>query len=78
MQTNVSKNAAVASGEAFGETDDNIKNGMPVSQCCEIILKSITLNRQEVDIAPLAFRILPRMMFLSETLNSIIGSIAYK
>ena len=38
VQTNISKNAATGSGEAFGKMDENIESGMPVEKAVDIIL----------------------------------------
>ena len=48
VKTNVSKNALIASGEAYGATDQLIANGMKVERCTELILRAIASNLEEV------------------------------
>ena len=48
--TNISKNALLGDGSAFGKTDPNIAKGMPVDKCIDQILKSMTLDIAEMTI----------------------------
>ena len=50
IRTNVSKNALVASGEAYGRTDAVIANGMKVERCSKLILIAIANKLEEVSL----------------------------
>ena len=50
VQTNVSNNALMRDGSAFGKTDPNIANGMPVDEAVTQILKSIVLGIAEMSV----------------------------
>ena len=47
IQTNVSANAMLGSGETFGKTDSNIGKGMPVAECSLKCMKAMHLKRTE-------------------------------
>lgn len=66
------------SGEAFGKVDDNIKKGMTVEHAVETILKAIYLQKSEVVVSNLFYKILPKIAFMCSCLNDIIGNMAYK
>jgi short-subunit dehydrogenase len=48
VQTNVSKNALMGSGEKFDVTDPNIANGMAVERCVQLILRAHANKLPEV------------------------------
>ena len=48
VQSNISVNAIDASGKASGTMDPGQANGMPASECAQIILKSLKKKRKEV------------------------------
>ena len=51
IQTNVSKNALVGSGnEVFGNTDENIRLGLSVEHCADLMLRGIFFRDYEVQI----------------------------
>jgi len=78
VQTNISKNAATGSGEAFGKLDENIESGMPVEKAVDIILKGIYLKRHEVTVAKFFYWLIPRLCFISNFINRISGDFKYK
>lgn len=78
VTTNISKNAATGSGKSFGKVDENIKGGMPVDKAAEMILKAIMLKRNEIVVANTFYRIVPRLAFLSDTINNFAGDFKYK
>mmetsp|Transcript_19791 Transcript_19791/g.14225 ORF Transcript_19791/g.14225 Transcript_19791/m.14225 type:complete len:81 (+) Transcript_19791:515-757(+) len=43
VQTNISRNALLGSGESFGKLDNNIKKGIPCDDAANQILKAMTL-----------------------------------
>lgn len=47
VQTNISINAKLGSGEKFGKTDTNIKQGMRVTEAVDQILRALTIGRTE-------------------------------
>lgn len=56
IQTNISQNALLADGSAFGKTDPNIAKGMPVDECVTQILKSITLGIAEMSVGGAGYK----------------------
>ena len=48
VSTNLSKNALLADGRAFGQTDNTISTGMKVERCAELIIKAMASNVEEV------------------------------
>lgn len=68
----------VGSGKAFGKLDDNIQGGMPVDKAADMILKAVKLRRNEVFVSGWGYRIIPRLAFLSETINDLCGYVKYK
>lgn len=48
IKTDVSKNAVTAHGENFGVDDDDIKNGMDVDKCAQVIVKQMNKGRKEI------------------------------
>jgi len=48
IKTDVSKNAVSGSGEAFGEDDDDIKNGMDVDKCASVIVHQLAKGKKEI------------------------------
>ncbi|ORE86335.1 short-chain dehydrogenase/reductase SDR [Oceanococcus atlanticus] len=51
VSTQVSVNALMADGQAFGEVDPDIGKGMPPEVCAERIWRAVEKNRQEVLVA---------------------------
>ena len=78
VRTNISKNAATGSGEAFGKLDDNIKSGMSCEDASEIILKAIYLKRSQIIVGSFFYWIIPKIAFLSSTMNDFFSSMKYK
>ena len=78
VQTNISKNAATGSGQAFGKVDDNIGSGMPVETAVEIILRAIYMQREEVLVGKLWYWFVTRLCFISSSANRIAGDVKYK
>ncbi|EAT12928.1 SDR family oxidoreductase [Bermanella marisrubri] len=48
IKTDVSKNAVSGNGEAFGQDDDDIKNGMDVDNCASIIARQLAKGKKEI------------------------------
>lgn len=59
VKTNISKNSLLGSGEKFGKTDSNIRDGMTVDFCCTEILKALYLRRYEYIIGNVGLKLLP-------------------
>ena len=78
VQTNISKNAASGSGEAFGKVDSNINKGMPVDKAANMILKAIYLERDEIVVGKFHIWLAPRLCFLSSTIDNIVGTLKAK
>ncbi len=78
VSTNISKNAATGSGQSFGKVDDNIQGGMPVDIAADMMLKAIMLKRDEIVVGNWFYRLVPRLVFLSDTLNNLAGDMKYK
>jgi hypothetical protein len=78
IQTNISKNAATGSGEAFGKLDENIGTGLPVEKAVEILLKGIYLKRHEVTVGKFFYWLIPRLCFISNFINKVSGNVKYK
>lgn len=78
VQTNISKNAATGSGEAFGKVDDNIGSGMPVEKAVDMILKAIHLKRHEIVVGKIVYWWITRLCFISDAINTLAGDIKYK
>lgn len=78
VQTNISKNAKTGSGEAFGKLDSNISKGMKVQKAIEMIVKATYLRRAEVYVCGWGYYFIPKLAFLSSTLNYWILKFAYK
>lgn len=51
---------------------------MPVDKAVNIILKAIALGRQEIVVGKFFYWLIPRLCYLSETVNSIAGDHKYK
>jgi hypothetical protein len=47
----------MADGSSFGKTDPNIKKGMSVDKCTQIILKSIQLRIAEMSVGGTVYKI---------------------
>mmetsp|Transcript_26109 Transcript_26109/g.32627 ORF Transcript_26109/g.32627 Transcript_26109/m.32627 type:complete len:295 (+) Transcript_26109:19-903(+) len=58
VQTNISKNALLGDGRAFGKTDPNIAKGMPVEKCVTQILKSIKLGIAEMSVGGTGYKVI--------------------
>lgn len=48
IKTDVSKNAVTANGESFGVDDEDIKNGMDVDECAQVIIKHMNKGTKEI------------------------------
>ena len=48
IKTDVSKNAVTANGESFGVDDDDIKGGMNVDKCAQVIVKQMNKGKKEI------------------------------
>ncbi|NVK38401.1 MAG: SDR family oxidoreductase [Gammaproteobacteria bacterium] len=48
IKTDVSKNAVTGSGGSFGVDDDDIKNGMDVNKCAQVIVKQMNKGTKEI------------------------------
>lgn len=48
IKTDVSKNAVVGDGGNFGVDDDDIKNGMDVNKCAQVIVKQMNKGTKEI------------------------------
>jgi dehydrogenase/reductase SDR family member 7B len=62
VQTNISKNAMTGSGGKFGKVDSNIKNGLPVSEACEQIIKALVVGRTEFIVGDAICHVLPYIL----------------
>ena len=51
---------------------------MPVDVAADMILKAIMLKRDDIVVANAFYRIIPRLAFLSDTINNLAGDIKYK
>lgn len=78
IQTNISKNAATGSGQAFGKLDENIGTGMPVDKAVDIMLKAIFLKRHEITVGKIFYWVIPRLCFWSSTIDTLAGDIKYR
>ena len=78
VQTNISKNAATGTGEAFGKLDENIGSGLPVAVATDIILKAIYLRRDEIVVGKFFYWLIPRLCFISSFVNRVAGDVKYK
>ncbi|CDW76091.1 short-chain dehydrogenase [Stylonychia lemnae] len=78
VKTNISKNAATGSGEAFGKVDDNNAKALPVDKACDVMLRAIKLRRDEIYVASLFFYLTVKLSQLSSTLNRWICAIQFK
>jgi dehydrogenase/reductase SDR family member 7B len=78
VKTNISRNAVLGGGQAFGKTDSNHLTGIEVDYAADFILRSIYLKYDEVILGRILYHILPSLCFLSTTINNFIGKIAYK
>mmetsp|Transcript_27942 Transcript_27942/g.20927 ORF Transcript_27942/g.20927 Transcript_27942/m.20927 type:complete len:167 (-) Transcript_27942:33-533(-) len=78
IKTNMSKNAATGSGEAFGKVDENIEKGMPVDKAVNIILKAVYMKRAEVTVGSLFYQIIPTLMFASTWLRDFANDVKYR
>lgn len=78
VQTNISKNAKTGSGQTFGKLDDNIKKGMPVEKAVDMIIRATYLKRAEVYVCGWLYYFVPRLAFISSTLNYLILKKAFK
>lgn len=68
VRTNISQNAMVGDGVAFGKTDENIQNGIPADEAVATLLKAMHLKRKWITLGSLYYVIVPKLMFVSETI----------
>jgi len=78
VKTNISKNALLGQGQAFGKTDTNIQQGIDVDVAVATIAKGIYLKEQELIVGRFMYHIMPALCFLSSAINSVIGDVVYK
>jgi short-subunit dehydrogenase len=78
VKTNVSKNALLGGGQAFGKTDTNIQKGMSAEDAVEIILKGTQLKLHELVVGRVFFHVLPHVCFLSSKINDFMGDAIFK
>jgi short-subunit dehydrogenase len=71
IKTNVSKNALVGDGVAFGKTDKNIENGILPEKAVNVLIKAMYLKRKWITLGSMYYILLPKLMFVSETINAI-------
>lgn len=69
VRTNISKNALVGEGVAFGKTDSNIANGQTVEEACQDLIKAIYLKRFWITLGSPYFVLAPRLLGASEFLT---------
>ena len=50
IRTNISTNALLGDGTAFGEMDKDIAQGMDVTRCAEVIMKGFRKGKQEIPV----------------------------
>lgn len=50
IRTNVSHNALVADGSAFGKEDSDIAGGMNVDDCAEVVVKALAQGKREIPV----------------------------
>ena len=67
VQTNISNNAMVGKGVAFGKTDSNIANGLTVEAAVDTLVKAIYLKRFWITLGSLYLVISPKLLGLSES-----------
>ena len=48
IKTDISKNAVTANGDQFGVDDDDIKGGMDVNKCAQVIIKQMDKGKKEI------------------------------
>ena len=48
IKTDISKNAVTARGERFGVDDEDIKSGMNVDKCAQVIIKQLGKGKKEI------------------------------
>lgn len=70
IKTDVSKNAVIGDGGSFGVDDDDIKNGMDVNKCAQVIVTQMNKGTKEIvvgeGLSVLALtikRFFPRLVF---------------
>jgi hypothetical protein len=78
IQTNISKNAATGSGEAFGKLDANISSGMPVDKAVDIIVKAVYLKRDEIVVGKWVYWLIPKLCFMSSWINNLVCDFKYR
>ncbi len=77
VSTNISKNAMSGSGDKFGKVDSDIKNGMSVGECCDQILRALTVGRTEYVVGNLLMQITP-IIAQFDFLCNLLGNMMYK
>jgi len=50
IRTNLSNNALLGDGRAFGKTDNDISNGMDATRCAEVIIKGLRKKKPELPV----------------------------
>ena len=48
IKTDISKNAVTENGDQFGVDDDDIKGGMDVNKCAQVIIKQMDKGKKEI------------------------------
>lgn len=48
IKTDISKNAVTANGENFGVDDEDIKGGMDVNKCAQVIIRQLGKGKKEI------------------------------
>lgn len=78
VQTNISKNALVGDGKAFGKLDENISSGMKVQDATRRMLKGIYYKHNRIMICELKIKIAIFLSNLNSNLMSLFSKIKYK
>ena len=74
----MSKNALLGDGSPSNVNDSNILSGIPVETAVRDIVKAIYLKRLQVTVGGWTFVWLPKLLFCSEGLSSLLGPLVKK